>query len=575
MNADRLLQHYDRIADAPDAIARLRRFILDLAVRGKLVPQDPHDEPASELLKRLKQERRSREKKKAIKALKLQYGPIALEANFQMPPGWEKTTIGETCDLQTGATPNRSQPQFFGGEIRWLVSGDINQGEIFDCDGRITNAGLDSSNCKILPKNCILIALNGQGKTRGMVALLRTEAACNQSLVAIIPLVARDLKPEYLHLALKARYVAIRELTGKDERRGLNMRLIECFKINLPPPAEQHRIVAKVDELMDLCDRLEEAREARETVRDRLAAASLARLNAPDPETFVADARFAIDALPALTTRSDQIKRLRQTILNLAVRGKLEPQDPNDEPASELLKRIATQKARLVEVGKLKRMKEMEPLSGMDDFFELPKGWDAVRLGNAYDVRDGTHDTPKYVDVGIPLITSKNLSSGYLSFADVKLISEQDHQQISDRSQVDKDDILFAMIGSIGNPVIVDTEKHFSIKNVALFKYYDRDSASPDFLRYFLQASTNKIKDLATGGLQPFVSLGFLRAYPIALPPLAEQRRIVAKVDSLMVLCDQLEASLNATADTGRRLLDALLAEALAPVDACEIEAAE
>ena len=120
------------------------------------------------------------------------------------------------------------------------------------------------------------------------------------------------------------------------------------FAVPLPPLAEQHRIVAKVDELMGLCDRLEAARASREATRDRLAAASLARLNAPDPETFQADARFALDALPALTTRPDQIKHLRQTILNLAVRGKLVPQDPNDEPASELLKRIAKEKARLV-----------------------------------------------------------------------------------------------------------------------------------------------------------------------------------------------------------------------------------
>ena len=115
--------------------------------------------------------------------------------------------------------------------------------------------------------------------------------------------------------------------------------------VPLPPLAEQHRIVAKVDELMALCDRLEAARAEREATRDRLTAASLARLNAPDPDTFPDDARFALDALPALTARPDQIKQLRQTILNLAVRGKLVPQDPNDEPASELLKRIAQEKA--------------------------------------------------------------------------------------------------------------------------------------------------------------------------------------------------------------------------------------
>ena len=124
---------------------------------------------------------------------------------------------------------------------------------------------------------------------------------------------------------------------------------------------------------MALCDRLEAARAEREATRDRLTAASLARLNAPDPETFQDDARFALDALPALTTRPDQIKQLRQTILNLAVRGKLVPQDPNDEPASELLKRIAKEKPPT----KANRngQTEPEPISDDDLPFALPRGW--------------------------------------------------------------------------------------------------------------------------------------------------------------------------------------------------------
>ena len=133
----------------------------------------------------------------------------------------------------------------------------------------------------------------------------------------------------------------------------------------LPPLAEQHRIVAKVDELMTLCDRLEAARMEREATRDRMATASLARLNTPDPDpaTFQNHAAFALNNLTPLTTRPDQIKALRQTILNLAVRGKLVPQDPNDEPASELLKRIAAEKARLVEAGEIRKKKSV-PVKG-------------------------------------------------------------------------------------------------------------------------------------------------------------------------------------------------------------------
>ena len=163
------------------------------------------------------------------------------------------------------------------------------------------------------------------------------------------------------------------------------------------------------------------------------------------------------------------------------MRGKLVPQDPNDEPASELVKRISEARKRLIAARMIKRTAEPTPSDEEEIGFEVPVGWIFTRLGVAYDVRDGTHDTPKYVDAGYPLITSKNLSSRYLSFEDVKFISESDHLQISERSGVAKGDILLAMIGSIGNPVIVDTNRPFSIKNVALFKYFDADCSCSDF----------------------------------------------------------------------------------------------
>ena len=222
---------------------------------------------------------------------------------------------------------------------------------------------------------------------------------------------------------------------------------------------------------MALCDRLEAARTERESTRDRMAAASLVRLNDPDPDrvVFRNHAAFALENLAPLTTRTDQIKALRQTILNLAVRGKLVEQDPNDEPASELLKQVREVRSRKISQRTLKRTKDLFPASGEPLGLALPEGWIFSRLGTVYDVRDGTHDTPKYVDHGVPLVTSKNLSKGVLSFDDVKVISEADHRHISERSKVAQDDILLAMIGSIGNPVIVETTAEFSIKNVALF----------------------------------------------------------------------------------------------------------
>lgn len=236
------------------------------------------------------------------------------------------------------------------------------------------------------------------------------------------------------------------------------------------------------------------------------------------------------------------VQKLREMILQLAVQGELVPQDPKDEPASVLLEKIRAVKERLVSKSKNKMTKPQSPIKDDEIPYELPANWEWVRLGEFFDVRDGTHDTPKYVSKGFPLITSKNISNGKLDFSNIKYISAEDHKKIKQRSVVGRLDILFAMIGSIGNPVIVDTNEEFSIKNVALFKYYSIDLSCPDYLLIFLKNASGKIKQKSSGAVQSFVSLKFLRNYLFPIPPFAEQKRIVAKVDELMALCDELEA---------------------------------
>jgi type I restriction enzyme S subunit len=157
--------------------------------------------------------------------------------------------IGEVCKLMTGGTPSRTREEFFkNGTVKWLVSGDIHKGEIFDCEGRITIEAMKSSNTRILPINSVMIALNGQGKTRGTVALLRTEATCNQSLVSISPLNAEELVPEFLFYNLRMRYQELRRMTGDDgnDRRGLNMILIRDIEVPLPSLESQIRTVGKL-----------------------------------------------------------------------------------------------------------------------------------------------------------------------------------------------------------------------------------------------------------------------------------------------------------------------------------------
>ena len=163
-----------------------------------------------------------------------------------MKKGWVVKKIGEVCDLMTGGTPSKSKPEYFkDGKIKWIVSGDIHKKEIFDCEGRITEDGMENSNAKYLPVNSIMIALNGQGKTRGTVAMLRTKATCNQSLVSISPKVKTELMPEYIFCYLQGQYDEIRRITGDsgNDRRGLNMPLIRNISVPIAPFSEQKKIV--------------------------------------------------------------------------------------------------------------------------------------------------------------------------------------------------------------------------------------------------------------------------------------------------------------------------------------------
>lgn len=172
---------------------------------------------------------------------------------IKVDEGWEVVELKDFCEFLTGGTPKSTIKEYYGGNIKWLVSGDIHKGEIFDCEGRITESGLSNSNAKYLPMNSVLIALNGQGKTRGTVALLRTKATCNQSIVSINPK-NENLISEFLYYILKDKYQQIRGLTGDNERSGLNIPILKSIKIPLPPLSVQQEIVARIEEEQKLVE---------------------------------------------------------------------------------------------------------------------------------------------------------------------------------------------------------------------------------------------------------------------------------------------------------------------------------
>ena len=293
---------------------------------------------------------------------------------------------------------------------------------------------------------------------------------------------------------------------------------------------------------MGLCDRLEAARTEREATRDRLAAASLIRLNDPDPdpEVFQNHAAFALENLAPLTTRTDQIKALRQTILNLAVRGKLVEQDPNDEPAAELLERIHEWQFESIAKKQIRApRKSLKPIRHDESPYLRPSGWEWAHLGEVIYIQSGNGLTSANMREGSVPVFGGNGINGY-----------------HDTSNVDQPTIVIGRVGYYCGSIHVTPPKAWITDN-AFITQFCQDAINLRFLVLLLNGTNLKEDEKATA--QPVISGSKIYPIIIGLPPLAEQHRIVAKVDGLMALCDRLEKNLAGGDDTRRRLLDALL----------------
>jgi type I restriction enzyme S subunit len=564
MNAERLLAHYERIADAPDAIVRLRRFILDLAVRGKLVPQDPKDEPGAELLKRIEEE-----KTRQVKAGEIKKPPALAvigesETPFALPSTWIWVRVGDVFDYDAGTKRDPTELV----QDRWLLELEDVEKDTSTILERLRVSDRDSLSTKSEFKVGDIL----YGKLRpylNKVIAADEPGYSTTEIVAIRPFL--KLCPEYCALAFRRPdFVSYVDRLG----RGTKMprlrtpdAIVAVFP--LPPLAEQHRIVAKVDELMALCDRLGVARVKREATRDKLTAASLARLNAADPETLHDDARFALDAFQALTARLDQIKQLRQTILNLAVRGKLVPHDPKDEPASQLLKRIKKEISAYSQQNGIGQA-QPEPITDDDLPFIAPRGWQWTRLCALFKViTDGDHQPPPKTDEGIAFLTIGNITTGRLDFSECRLVPKAYFKSLAPYRTPATGDILYTVVGATyGRPALVETDRDFCVqRHIAILK--PAAGMGLRFLVYLLASPLiyDQATRSTTGAAQPTIALRPLRNFIAPVPPLAEQYRIVAKVDELLALCDRLQKNLVSRENIRRRLLDALLAEALEPVE--------
>lgn len=539
MNAARLLALYERIAEAPDAVARLRRFVLDLAVRGKLAPQDAGDEPAAELLKRIAREKARLAKAGEINPPSDPSGGEAKHSSLDTPAHWCAVTVRDVLhELQTGPFGSSLHQNDYRERGTPVINpASIQDGAIVP----ISKMAVGPDTLERLSSFClragdIVMARRGEMGRCALVTEREAGWLCGTGSLILRP--SPLIFGQFLVLLIGSPF-------GRDYLGGsavgttmqnLNQAILLRMRFGLPPLAEQHRIVAKVDELMALCDRLEAARTAREATRDRLTAASLARLNTPDPETFPADTRFALDALPALTTRPDQIKHLRQTILNLAVRGGL----------SREAAWTATPKR-------------------LGDFASLQNGY--------------AFKSEWFARTGIRLLRNANVAHGMLDWTDeVRLPAERAAE--FERFRLGEGDVVV----SLDRPFIVTGTKVARVRDTdlpaLLLQRVGRFVLSPslDATYLFLWVTSPHFAiqiDPGRSNGVPHISSKQVEAASIFVPPLAEQHRIVTKVSELMSLCVALEAGLTAANTARTRLLEATLAEALTPGDATALEAAE
>ena len=520
MTPARLLAHFDRISEAPDAVPRLRQFILGLAVQGKL-------------------------------------NKVSL--------AWTSSTLGELGEWGSGGTPSKTNPAYYGGDIPWLVIGDLNDGLVVRAETHITEEGLRNSSAKLVEPGTVLIAMYG---SIGKLGIAGIRCATNQAIAFCAPDLSRVTR-EFFVMILKS---VREELLAKGHgvaQKNISQRILRAHPVSLPPVAEQREIIAKVDQLMALCDRLEAVQAEQESRRDRLMAASLRRLSKPANEeaTDVREhARFFLRHLPRLTARPEQIKQLRQTILSLAVRGRLVPQESDDEPASQLLGQIQEERELLVKEGKMKRGAVLPSIDQERGPFKLPQGWAWARFPELGIFERGKskyrpRNDPSLFDGGTHLFVQTGdvaRSNGIIK----TYTGKYNDRGLAQSAKWPRGTLCITIAANIADSGLLDFDACFPDSVVGFVPVPIFHSAK--YFEYFVRTAKADLLQFAPATAQKNINLSILGTILIPLPPLAELNRIVARVDELMTLCDRLEAQLATTQAERRRLLEAVLNEALA-----------
>ncbi len=551
-------------------VKKLRELILELAVRGKLVPQDANDEPASELLKRIAAEKAKLIAEGTIKKSK-PLEPIANdEKPFDLPVGWEWVRLGNICSyIQRGKGPSYVDNSEFivvsQKCVRW--SGlDLSQARFIEPES-ITKY----EPVRFLSEGDILWNSTGTG-TIGRACIVPTQTSQQVMVADSHVTVVRPIGFGSLFLWRWIQSPSVQSkiegvASGSTNQIELNTSTVITQVLPLPPLAEQHRIVAKVDELMALCDQLENQHNNATEAHEKLVTHLLGTLTqSQNAEDFNINWHRISEHFDTLFTTEASIDALKQTLLQLAVMGKLVPQDPNDEPASELLKRIQAEKAKLIAEGKIKKDKPLAEITDEEKPFDLPVGWEWVRLGNALDVTGGITLGRKIIGtdlIQLPYLRVANVQRGYLMLDSIKKLEIR--QSELQRYQLLKNDLLVTEGGDwdkVGRTAIWNSEIESCLHQNHIFRMRNLiegvsclwiEKYMNSIAKTYFQAASKQTTNLAS------INMTQLKNCLLAVPSFEEQQRIINKMNELMEFCDQLKIHIILVNQLQQKLADLVI----------------
>lgn len=541
-------------------IKKLRELILELAVRGKLVPQDPNDEPASELLKRIAAEKAELVKQGKIKKQKPLPEISEEEKPFELPEGWEWVTLATVGEIVGGGTPKSDNPQFWAKNgIKWITPADLYglKGKYITSGARdISPAGLSNSSARLMPKGSVLFSSRAP---IGYVAIADAELSTNQGFKSCVPYIKESA--EYIYYFLLASAKKIDAEASGTTFKEVSGAIVSKILLPLPPLSEQLKIVSRANELMSLCDQLEQQSLTSLDAHQQLVETLLGTLtDSQNAEELAENWTRISEHFDTLFTTEASVDALKQTILQLAVMGKLVPQDPNDEPASELLKRIAQEKAQLVKEGKIKKQKSLPPISDEEKPFELPERWEWSYLSDIGILARGRskhrprNDPTLYADGTIPLVQTGDVARSNGCINTYSALYNQ--LGLSQSKLWNKGTLCITIAANIADSGILNFDACFPDSVVGFTPYENEIPVL--YFHYFMMTIKSTLEKFAPSTAQKNINIDILSQLFFPCPPLEEFHRIVDKVQNLLSVCDVLRAYIQSAQQTQLHLADAL-----------------